>query len=621
MRPSADRIIARAREAQPSWAALTVSQRCTILGRLRREIALQSESIADSIASESLKPSLDALSGDVMVTLEMMRYYEGHAAKTLRSRGVGKPAFFFAGARFESHFEPHGVALIFGPSNYPFQLSMIPLITALVAGNAVVLKCSERTPGVAALIANLWAQLNVSSDLVQVVHDGPESSAALIDAGPDIIFFTGSSRHGQMVAERAARQLIPVILELGGKDAALIFADCNVERAVEGITYGAFSNGGRVCVGVKRAYVEASIYEEFVARLKQRIAGLNVGPGPDADLCPVSGEMSFVLRDQIQDALTLGATLHCPDDRAGIGSEPVLLTGVPADARILTEESFGPVLCVAPFLDEAEALVLANQSSFALSGSVWTRDRGRARRVAAQISAGSCAVNDVIRVIANPHASFGGNRLSGYGRYHGPEGLRGFSRVKTIMLASDRRIREVNWFPFTSRTRRQLARLLRFRHTPIGLAARLSRTLLPLVLSAILSVALYPQPKAHAHLTVEVGLTRGAHGELAYLIFDSPSGFPSDRGKAIRRGFLPIPAGAQQMHIDIDLPPGTYAVSIYEDLNGNHKLDHNLLGIPTEPVGASNNPAAHFGPPGFNECSFRVGTAAQIITITMVRGS
>ena len=618
---NADRILARAREAQPAWASLGVSRRCAVLSSLRREIALQCESIAESIALETSKPALDALSGDVLVTLEAMRYHEARAARILRSRRVGKPAFFFRGARFESHFEPHGVALIFGPSNYPFQLSMIPLVTALAAGNAVVLKCSERTPETAALIARLCAQADLPPDLVQVLHDGPEESAALIDARPDIIFFTGSSRHGQMVAERAAKHLIPAVLELGGKDAAIVFADCHLERAVEGITYGAFSNGGRVCVGIKRAYVEASIYDEFVARLKQRIASLHVGTGPDADLCPLSGETATILRAQVEDALARGATLHGARDRGSIGREPMLLTGVPAQARILTEECFSPVLCVAPFDDEAQALALANESAFALSGSVWTRDRARARRVAIRLSAGSCAVNDVIRVIANPYAAFGGNRLSGYGRYHGPEGLRAFSRIRTILFACDRRVREINWFPFTSRTRRQLAGLLRFRHKPTGLAARLNRLLLPLLLGLVFSIAPSAQPHAQTHLTVEIRLAPGAHGELAYLVFDSPSGFPGDREKAIRSGFVPIPPGAQQLHIDADLPPGTYAVSVYDDLNGNHKLDRNVLGIPREPVGASNNPPAHMGPPRFSECSFRIGATAQTISITVVRGS
>jgi len=619
--PTAEQILSRARDAQPAWAALPVSRRCAILGDLRREIALQCESIAEIIARETSKPLQDALSGDVLVTLEHLRYYESKAVRILRSRRIGKPFFLFRGARFETLFEPQGVALIFGPSNYPLQLSMIPLITALAAGNAVVLKCSEHTPETAALIARLSANANFPVDLVQVLHDGPEQSAALIDARPDFIFFTGSSRHGQQVAERAAKHLIPTILELGGKDASLVFADCHLDRAVEGITYGAFSNAGRVCVAVKRVYVEASILDDFLARLKNRISMLRVDTGPDADFCPLTEDARSDVRAEVEDALSRGATLHWPQDRTAVAYEPTLLSDVPAEARILTEESFGPALCVASFRDEAEAIALANTSRFALSSSIWTRNQARARRVAAQLCAGSCSVNDVIRIVANPHAAFGGNRDSGHGRYHGPEGLRSFSRIKTIMIAGDRRTREINWFPFNSRTRHQLASLIRFRHGAAGLLGRLSRLLLPLLVSAILPLTLTAQSKMGTHLTIDVQLTQKAHGELAYLVFASPSGFPGDRDKALRHGFLPIPSNAQHLRIDTDLPPGIYAVAVYEDLNGNHNLDHNFIGIPREPVGVSNNPSARFGPPHFDECSFYLGDTAQTITITLVHAS
>ncbi len=615
------RILARARAAQPAWAALTVSRRCGILENLRHEIALQCKSIAETIARETSKPLLDALSGDVLVTLEHLRYYESHAARLLRPRRIGKSFFLFHGARFETSFEPHGVALIFGPSNYPFQLSVIPLITALAAGNAVVLKCSERTPKTATFIARLCVKANLPPDMVQVLYDGPEQSAALIDARPDFIFFTGSSRHGQQIAERAAKHLIPMVLELGGKDASLVFADCHLDRAVEGITYGAFSNAGRVCVAVKRVYLEASIYDAFLARLKHRISMLRVNTDPDADICPLTEDARSDVRAQVEDALSCGATLHWPQDPARVAYEPTLLTGVLAEARILTEESFGPVLCVASFREEAEAIALANASPFALSSSIWTHNQARARRVAAQLSAGSCSINDVIRNIANPHAAFGGNGLSGYGRYHGPEGLRSFSRLRTIMVANDRRTREINWFPFNSRTRHQLASLIRFRHGATGLLGRLSRLLLPLLVSAVLPLALAAQPKTETHLTIDVRLTQQAHGELAYLVFASSSGFPGDRDKALRHGFLPIPSNAQHLRIDTDLPPGIYAVTVYEDLNNNQKLDHNFIGIPSEPVGASDNPPARFGPPRFDECSFHLGDTAQTITITLVHAS
>lgn len=619
--PISNQILARARAAQAAWGALHVSRRCAILGDLRREIAIQCESIADTIARENSKPLLDALSGDVLVTLEHLRYYESHAARILRPRRIGKPSFLFRGARFEASFEPHGVALIFGPSNYPFQLAVIPLITALAAGNAVVLKCSERTPITATLIARLCAKANLPVNLVQVLHDGPEQSATLIDARPDFIFFTGSSRHGQQVAERSAKHLIPTVLELGGKDASLVFADCHLDRTVEGITYGAFSNAGRVCVAVKRVYVEASIYDEFLARLKHRIAMLRVNTDPDADFLPLTEDAQSDVRAQVEDALSCGATLHWPQDRATVAYEPTLLTDVPIEARILTEESFGPVLCVASFRNEAEAIALANASPFALSSSIWTHNQERARRVAAQLSTGSCSINDVIRNIANPHAAFGGNRLSGYGRYHGPEGLRSFSRMKTIMSASDRPTCEINWFPLNSRTRHQLASLIRFRHRAPGLLGRLGRLLLPLLVSAVLPLTLAAQSKTETHLTIDVHLTQQAHGELAYLVFASSSGFPGDRDKSLRHGFLPIPSNAQHIRIDTDLSPGIYAVTVYEDINSNHKLDHNFIGIPREPVGVSNNPPARFGPPRFDECSFHLGDTPQTITITLVHAS
>ena len=614
---SAEQAVAGARAAQTAWGARSVSQRCAHLTAMRREIARKCEAIAAVIARETSKPLLDALAGDVLVTLEQMRFYETDAPRILRPRRGSKPLFIFSGAKFETRFEPHGVALVCSPSNYPFQLAVIPLITALVAGNAVLLKCSQHTPQTAALIADLCRDADLPADLVQVLHGDPEQAQALIEAGPDIIFFTGSSRNGRQVAERAARHLVPAILELGGKDASLVFADCHLERAVEGIAYGAFSNAGRVCVAVKRASVEAAACSSFVQKLTERVAQLRVESAPDSDLFPLPEPARAVHLAQVRDAISRGAKLRFPLEAEIDAGGPVILEDVPPDARILTEESFGPALCIAAFRDEDEAIALANATPFALSSSVWTRDRARARRVAARISAGSCAVNDVIRVIANPRTPFGGNRHSGYGRYHGAEGLQAFSRMKTVMFSNGRSAHQNNWFPFTRRTRNQLAAIIQLRHGG-GVFARLRHLLGIFLVVGLLSNQLAAQPPGETALSVLVELTPQAHGELAYLIFASPSGFPSDRDKAVRQGFLPIPVDGRQMRIDTTLPPGAYAVSLYQDLNGNHRLDHNLLGIPREPVGASNNPRGRFGPPRFADCAFQLGIQPQTISVRMV---
>lgn len=609
----------RARAVQPAWSALKVRVRCAYLGRLRRGIARQCEAIAAVIARDAGKPLLDALAGDVLVTLEQIGYYERHAEKILRRRRVGKPFFLFQGARFETHFEPHGVVLVCGPSNYPFQLSVIPMITALAAGNAVIVKCSEHAPSTAKLIEELCRSAQLPQDLVQVVHGGPEEAEALLEAHPDFAFFTGSSQHGQQVAERAARRLIPVALELGGKDASLVFEDCHVDRAVEGIAYGAFSNTGRVCVAVKRVYIQETIFDEFVAKLKARLARLHVGDDADADLGVLSRSAQDVHLAQVRDALNRGGRLCFPSKDALAGG-PVLLSDVPDDARLVAEETFGPALMVAPFRDEEEAIALANASAFALSSSVWTRDGARARRVAARMSAGSCAVNDAIRVIANPYAPFGGNGKSGYGRYHGEEGLRTFSRIKTVMHVSGRSAQQINWFPFTVQTRIQLARLIRFRHGMAGLRMGLICSMVSILCALIVCLASSAQAPHATRLTVDVHLAAGAQGDLAYLIFASADGFPGEKAKSVRHGFIPMRSDAQQMKFDVDLPPGTYAVTVYEDLNGNHKLDHNIIGIPREPVGASNNPKGRFGPPRFPECAFQLGNNAQTITINIVKG-
>jgi 4,4'-diapolycopenoate synthase len=457
--------IALARAEQTAWTRLTIGERVRRLRALRHRIAEETQHIVEVIREETGKTPLDALSGDVLVTLEQLLYNEKHAEHVLKTRPLAKPPLFYLGAQFEESREPYGVVLIYVPSNYPFQLSVIPMATALIAGNAVVVKCSEKTPRMARMLEELLEAAEFPEGLVQVVADAPEIAGNLIDAGPDLVFFTGSSENGRKVAMRAAEKLIPTMLELGGKDACVVFGDCNFERAVEGVAYGAFANAGQVCIGIRRLFVEESIFPKFLDALAERSERLRIGSSKDSDLgvLPVgAGRERFIA--QVENAVRQGAKLHLPKRGEVSGEEPVILSDMPAGARLMAEEVFGPVVCAAPFRDEAEAVALANGSPFALSSSVWTGDAERGRRIAAQMSAGSCAVNDVIRNIANPHASFGGNQQSGYGRYHGLAGLLAFSRAKSVMTLHDRRKHELHWFPATAKTFRLLERVVAFRH-------------------------------------------------------------------------------------------------------------------------------------------------------------
>jgi acyl-CoA reductase-like NAD-dependent aldehyde dehydrogenase/uncharacterized protein (DUF2141 family) len=613
----------KARIAQARWAALSNRRRALALHPLRYAIAQRMDEIVHVISDEVGKPPMDALVGDVLVTLEQLRYNELHADKVLRRRKRARSQLFYAGTSFFEVREPHGVVLVCAPWNYPLQLSVVPMATALIAGNAVLLKCSERTPRTARLIEELCISAGLPEGLVQISFEPPNEAAALIDCRPDFVFFTGSSRNGRQVAARGAELTIPAVMELGGKDVALVFDSCDLERTASGIAYGCFSNAGQVCVGTKRIYVQQGICDDFLRVFLKQVAALRVGRTIESDLGPVCFDaVRQRLREQIDDALARGAKLHTAWRCDADVTVPAVLTDVPEDAALLVEESFGPVVCIAPFQQEADAIAAANASAFALSASVWTGDKTQGERVALQLRCGSCSVNDVIRSIGNPEVAFGGNHMSGYGRYHGAEGLRTFSRSKTVMTADRPRRTEIHWFPFQARTFALLRGLLRFRH---GTGIRRWKALWGMWMLLLLLIgsarAGEPAPPSvpGGPLTLEVTLPADAHGEIAYLIFADAEGFPDRREKALRHDFIPISHPASPQRIDLGaVPAGRLAVSIYLDENGNHKLDRSWLGIPKEPVGASNNPRGRLGPPHFDDCAFVHGPTAQIISIVLV---
>jgi 4,4'-diapolycopenoate synthase len=488
------------------------------------------DEIVRVISEELGKLPMDALVGEVLVVLEQLRYYERRAAALLRPRRVGKPLIFFSGMRFREIREPHGVVLAFAPWNYPMQLSLLPMATALFAGNAVLLKCSEHAPRTALLIEELCAAARLPEGLVQVSFEKADEAAKLLEAGVDFIFFTGSSHNGRIVAARAGELMIPAVMELGGKDAALVFESSDIERTARGIAYGSFSNAGQVCFGIKRIYVQRTIYDQFLRAFLERVAELRVGLSTECDYGTVFGAVRHRLRGQVEDALARGAQLHTAWRSDAEEIMPIVLSNVPEDAELLTEESFGPVVCIAPFDSEADALEKANASEFCLGASVWTRRKEQGERVALRLQCGVCGINDVIRGTGNPEAAFGGNKASGFGRYHGAEGLKTFSRVKTLMIARRLRRSEVHWFPFKERTFARVRSLLRLRHD--GTLADKLRALkgmwvLLVLLGCGTSVGEKPRAgSAEASLVTEVTLQYQAGGEIANLVSSSPDGRP-----------------------------------------------------------------------------------------------
>ncbi|WP_110929212.1 aldehyde dehydrogenase family protein [Bacillus massiliglaciei] len=448
-------IYKEARKAQVSWAAFSIKKRLAFLKKLRLLMVERMEEMAEAISQDTGKVKTEALVADIMPVIEGIRHIEKTAEKNLARQKKATPLLMF-GRKSYVDYMPRGAVLVISPWNYPLQLAMIPIVSALAAGNSVVAKPSEVTPYVGVYMERLFREAGFPKGTVQFAHGGKELGALLTNAKPDYIFFTGSVRTGKIIGELAAKELIPVTLELGGKDPMIIFKDANLERAANAAIWGGFTNSGQVCMSVERVYAERTIYLEFLKLIKEKTLSLRQGASVDDDI----GSMTFpaqreIVSSHIRDALEKGAILETgkyPDqwklDEKTLFLEPMILSGADHSMKAVTEETFGPVLPIIPFDTEEEAVNLANDSKYGLNSSVWTEDLAKADRVTKQLVTGAVNINDVLGTVANHELPFGGAKQSGIGRYHGENGLRIFCHEKAVMIHSGKGKTEIQWYPY-----------------------------------------------------------------------------------------------------------------------------------------------------------------------------
>jgi succinate-semialdehyde dehydrogenase/glutarate-semialdehyde dehydrogenase len=466
-------MVAAARQAQREWAARPLKQRRGVIARFQQLFYQRRMEAAELVARENGKPLGEALLTDVAVTLDMARYYLDHAERILRPRRIVHGNVAFLGRRGRLHWEPRGVIAIISPWNYPLLLPFGELIPALLAGNAVILKPSEFTTRAAALGVELLHQAGLPPALCQLAVGGGDVGAALVEAGPDKIFFTGSVRTGRLVSQTASARNIPINLELGGSDPCLVLADADLERAASGVVWARFTNGGQTCVAAKRVIVEAPVYDRFLGLLVAKVRTLQLGPGLErgVDMGPVIRESQLKeIERQLAATVARGArVLTGGKRRPDLGPtffEPTVVTEVPFDSPLWREEVFGPILPVVPAANVEEAIRLANDSAFGLAASIWTGNRSRGEALALRIEAGAVLVNDATSYVGAAEVPHGGEKDSGVGRSHGEFGM--LETCRPRFVGSDRLdwMAKPWWFGYHADSLQARDAFLRFAFAP-----------------------------------------------------------------------------------------------------------------------------------------------------------
>ena len=446
-------VYVKAHASVPKIKKLTVKERLKYINPLTKVIVNNLDIILDRVIAETGKSRSDAIVGEIFTVLDTIEYLHKEAEKVLKPKKVKTPIAMM-GKKSEVWYEPYGIALIISPWNYPVTQFFIPVLIAFVTGNAVIYKPSEHTP-LQGLFEDLLVQAHFPTDFIQIVYGSGETGKRLIDHRPNKIHFTGSGKTGRKIMAQAAQYLIPVDLELGGKDPAIVFADADMERTVSGIIWGSMTNTGQSCTSIERVFVEKKIIESFTSLIEEELKGLKLGTGEADDIGPMTPDFQVkIVENHVQEALDKGATILLGGKRADISQRyypPTLITNVTKSMKIITDETFGPIIVLLPFETTEEVIKMANDTNYGLSATIWTKDIQNAKKIASQLEVGNVCINNVMTNEGNPYLPFGGYKESGFGRLKGEVGLLGFCNVKSVLIDKSTSKKEVNWYPYTER--------------------------------------------------------------------------------------------------------------------------------------------------------------------------
>ncbi|ONI72984.1 aldehyde dehydrogenase [Actinosynnema sp. ALI-1.44] len=455
--------VARARNASAWWQSLGFAGRTERLQRWKGTMTRRAPQLAEVVHQETGKPHADAML-EIILAIDHTAWVAKNARKVLgpkrRSSGL-----LMANQAATVEYQPLGVVGVIGPWNYPVFTPMGSIVYALAAGNAVVFKPSEYTPGVGKWLVDSFAEAVPEHPVFQLITGFGATGAALCRSGVDKVAFTGSAATGRKIMAACAENLTPVLIEAGGKDALLVDEDADVEAAADAAVWGGMSNAGQTCVGVERVYVHEKVYDAFVAATVAKAKGVRAGGDADAQIGPITMPAQLdIIRKHISDAIARGgkALVGGVDAVGDRFVQPTVLVDVPEDSVAVREETFGPTLTIAKVKDMEEAVAKANDSRYGLGATVFAKRRGM--ELARRLRSGMTAVNSVISFAGIPSLPFGGVGDSGFGRIHGEDGLKEFTRAKAIARQRFRAPITLTTFTRTEKTDATVAKLITLLH-------------------------------------------------------------------------------------------------------------------------------------------------------------